>query len=133
MFSLIIVIISIALVAAIAIATLWYGGTQFSQGQNKAIAARVLNEGSQLLGATRIYQADHGNALPNSVQDLVNAEYLRNIEGLQTEWSMTTDYFVTSSVPYELCQEINRQIGVDSVPSCEDAGAIGRSLCCEMP
>jgi sensor histidine kinase regulating citrate/malate metabolism len=48
MFSLIITIISIALVAAIAVATLYYGGTQFSQGTAKATADQIISAAQQI-------------------------------------------------------------------------------------
>lgn len=58
MFSLIITIISIALVAALALATLYYGGSAFNKGSAGATAARLINEGQQLNGAIQVLRAD---------------------------------------------------------------------------
>ncbi len=58
MFSLIITIISIALVAALALATLYYGGSAFNRGSDAADAARLINEGQQINGAVAIAKAD---------------------------------------------------------------------------
>lgn len=58
MFSLIITIISIALVAALALATLYYGGSAFNKGSDGATAARLINEGQQVNGAITILRAD---------------------------------------------------------------------------
>ena len=44
MFSLIVTIIAIALVAALALATLYYGGSAFNQSSAKAQAAKLLNQ-----------------------------------------------------------------------------------------
>lgn len=57
MFSLIITIISIALVAALALATLYYGGASFSRGKEGREAARLINEGPKAHGV-RFEQAE---------------------------------------------------------------------------
>lgn len=57
MFSLIITIISIALVTALALATIYYGGSAFRQGGDAAAAARFINEGQQLSGAAAVAEA----------------------------------------------------------------------------
>ena len=58
MFSLIITIISIALVAALALATLYFGGDAFNQGSAKASAATVVNQAQQISGANTLYFLD---------------------------------------------------------------------------
>lgn len=78
MFSLIITIISIALVAALALATLYYGGNAFLRGSSDAYATRLLNQGQQILGAAELYRADNGS-WPQSMQALVDGNYLREI------------------------------------------------------
>ena len=57
MFSLIITIISIALVAALALATLYYGGDAFNQGRAGADASRLINEGQQVNAAVALAAA----------------------------------------------------------------------------
>ena len=58
MFSLIITIISIALVAALALATLYYGGNAFNKGSAEANASKIINEGQQVNGAVQLARAD---------------------------------------------------------------------------
>lgn len=58
MFSLIITIISIALVAALALATIYYGGSAFNKGSADAKASQFINEGQQLNGAITMNKAD---------------------------------------------------------------------------
>lgn len=58
MFSLIITIISIALVAALALATIYYGGNAFNKGSAEAKASQLINEGQQINGAVAMYNAD---------------------------------------------------------------------------
>lgn len=77
MFSLIITIISIALVAALALATLYYGGTAFNQGRAKADAAKLLTQTQQLLGAADMFIAREGR-VPNGTAELVSLGYLKS-------------------------------------------------------
>jgi type II secretory pathway pseudopilin PulG len=58
MFSLIITIISIALVAALAVATIYYGGTAFTTGSTKAQAAGLVSSAQQIAGAEVLYFND---------------------------------------------------------------------------
>ena len=58
MFSLIITIISIALVAALALATIYYGGTAFNRGTAEAKASQLINEGQQINAAVALAKAD---------------------------------------------------------------------------
>lgn len=60
MFSLIITIVAIALVAALALATLYYGGTAFQKSTVSAKATRVITHGQQIQGAQDAFRADFG-------------------------------------------------------------------------
>jgi hypothetical protein len=71
MFSLIITIISIALVAALALATLYYGGASWLRGGAAADAATLANQGQQIRAAMELYYADH-SAYPGALADLAN-------------------------------------------------------------
>ena len=78
MFSLIITIISIALVAAIAVATLYYGGSTMSQGTVKAQAAQYVTEGQQIEGAVTLFYSDNIR-YPTDLNELVLDGYLNTI------------------------------------------------------
>lgn len=58
MFSLIISIISIALVAALAAATVYFGGAAFNKGSAGADASTFINAGQQIAGAFTLASAD---------------------------------------------------------------------------
>jgi hypothetical protein len=58
-FSLIVTVISIALVAALALATLFYGGSAFNQGSATAQATTRITEGQQMLGAAELFYTDN--------------------------------------------------------------------------
>ena len=75
MFSLIITIISIALVAALAVASVYYGGSAFSQGSAKASASTLVAQAQQIAGANTLYANDNGGTFAQNVDDLV-PEYL---------------------------------------------------------
>jgi hypothetical protein len=78
MFSLIITIISIALVAALALATLYYGGKAFNKGSATAEATKILTQGQQLQGAAELYKADTG-AYPLTMQAMLDGKYLTSV------------------------------------------------------
>lgn len=82
MFSLIITIISIALVAALALTTLYYGGAAFNQGAARAEASKILLQGQQLLGASDLYFTDN-RVWPAAIADLVTGGYLKQIPVVQ--------------------------------------------------
>ncbi len=60
MFQLIVAVISIALIAVLAIASIYYGGTAFNQGQMKGQVTALVNAGQQLAGAQALYSTDFG-------------------------------------------------------------------------
>lgn len=74
MFSLIITIISIALVAVLALASIYYGGNAVGQGSDSARASQLINEGQQLQGLAAMSTAQ-GNTV-TAVGDLVTTGHL---------------------------------------------------------
>ena len=87
MFSLIITIISIALVAALAVATLYYGGSQFSQGSAKAQADQLISQAQQIAGANTLYSNDHGGSFDTTVSDLQSNNYLNSTPAVSSTLS----------------------------------------------
>ena len=70
MFSLIISIIAIALVVALAGASLYYGGDAFTQGNAKAVASTYTNQAQQIQGAKVLADAEGETfVLANAVVD----------------------------------------------------------------
>ena len=86
MFSLIITIISIALVAAIAVATLYYGGSQFSQGTAKAQADQIISGAQQIAGANTLYANNVGGGQYDGAgaSDLVTQGFLSAVPTVAT-------------------------------------------------
>lgn len=132
MFSLIITLISIALVAALALASLYYGGPVFNQGAARAKVAQIQNAFQQLSGANELYKADTG-AYAQSLNELVAQQYLKSIPVAQADqgllgsayaadsfsFSMVApgiNTFAASMVSVDICKEVNKQaFGVEGV------------------
>lgn len=136
MFSLIITIISIALVAALALATLYYGGAAFNKGSAGAQAARLINEGQQINGAVQVLKADQaansvvGDTVPEDIAGLAT-NYLSQVP---TKWDASTlleagIVFTTDAVSGEVCDEVNKRAGVgqelDEIVNTETASIYG--------
>lgn len=115
MFSLIITIISIALVAALALATLYYGGSAFNRGSTGATAARLINEGQQINGAVQIAKADFASesiaAAVVDVDGLVAGKYLAQLpSGWDGAATLESGLVMTAAnVGIEVCDEVNKR------------------------
>lgn len=126
MFSLIITVISIALVAALALATLYYGGSAFNKGAAKADAAKILLQGQQLIGASELFKAGE-NRWPANMAELQSSKYITSVPQAKaavqsavelanaagTEWTMPkakTPMFLLSNVAsLDVCGYVNQQ------------------------
>ncbi|MFK4132128.1 hypothetical protein ACI2KR_07495 [Pseudomonas luteola] len=144
MFALIISIIAIALVVALAGATLYYGGDAFSKGSARSTAAALVNQGQQISGAWTLYKADHGGSVPTGTSDaqlsaLVSGQYLAAVPTSPTNtsdapqaWAVTGGSTTgsdgqTTATPYvanvggasaEVCKEVGNLPGAGGVFSC---------------
>jgi len=128
MFSLIIVIVSVALVVAVVAATLYHGGDTVTEGSRHAQSAQILNEGSQLRGALVLYQANTG-AEATSVTDLVTSKTLTTaLPG----WEIIDGYAYRSVDNRDVCLAANEKVGVHTVPACSDATYAGTAVCCSQ-
>lgn len=125
MFSLIITVISIALVAALALATLYYGGNAFNEGRARAEASKLHNHAQQLLGAADLFYVQKGR-YPTSEAELVSEGFLDSVPIASapansvsaamaaTAWDMPVGgqpVFVLAGgqVDYEVCATFNEQ------------------------
>lgn len=78
MFSLIIAIISIALVVALVAASGFFGGSAMTDAKAQAEAARLRTEEQQILAGMDLFNADY-RRWPDNVQELVTTGYLRSV------------------------------------------------------
>lgn len=132
MFSMIITVISIALVAVLAIATIYYGASYMSDGTTKAQVARVLQEGNQIVGAFELYRVDNETMKPGTsddmVKELTDGSYLAKWPG--AEWSLQSDFAVRGDLTDKMCLEVNKKFGIEGIPSCDSAGITDKTFCC---
>jgi hypothetical protein len=126
MFSLIITIISIALVAALALATIYYGGSAFNRGSDSAKASQIINEGQQVNGAAQMALADIAagsfTAPTGTVADLVTGNYLANLPAdfnstTNTDATLAATTYVTATVTPGVCSQINTKAGLATAPT----------------
>jgi hypothetical protein len=126
MFSLLITIVSVALVAALAIATIFYGGEAYRNGKTRAVATSAITQGQQLLAAAELFRV-HKGRWPLNSQELIDANYLKsvpepvpNIAGTaaRAEWTQVQEgapaYWVLRNVSESVCREINQQVRGDN-------------------
>ncbi len=136
MFSLIITIISIALVAALALATLYFGGDAFNQGSAKAAAATVVNQAQQINGANTLHFLDE-QVYATDVAALVTGEYLAsapnpgNISESDYALDVNTGSITLDGVPTAVCDAVNEQAGLDARPAdaVTAAGSVAQFSC----
>lgn len=141
MISLIITLVSIALVAIISVVVIYNGGMEFMSGSDKAAYAQLINESGQIRGALEIYAVENMGNSPASVQDLIDGGYLKtsaaknmNISSGDEDWIFKFDNLVSRHVSEaEQCAAINLSSGgsgeVADIPSCSDAHS-ETSPCC---
>ncbi len=112
MFSLIIVIISIALIAALAITTLFFGGDVFLKGTSDAEAAQYINESSQISAAVRLFQAERLGEMPDDLQvDLVDNNYLKEMPQSGELWAIGDNSLVKGVADEKTCEKVNEKSG----------------------
>lgn len=144
MFSLIITVVSLALVIVLTLAVFYYGGSDtMSKGQDEAHAAKALNEISQIQSAIFSYNVSEGK-FPDSLGALVEKNHLKElpegwsdeesgeIEGLESRRLNIGDTAREALV----CELINNRLSLGFeegfVPSCSDTSIVTPSFrgCC---
>lgn len=99
MFQLIVAVISIALVAILAIASIYYGGSAFLQSSTKAAVTSLVNGGQQIAGAQALYKTDHAGAattFANLLTDANGNHYLTQAPALPSVATGTWDLASTA-------------------------------------
>lgn len=132
MFALIITIFGIALMAAATAAFLYFGGDYAKDSRVAIDHTTVVNVGGQIAGALEIYKAESGD-FPQGTSDeirqaLIDKNYLTNVP--VADWQFEKDFVVRENITEETCREINKKIGIDSIPACTDEAYTTRTLCC---
>ena len=98
MFNLIVAVISIALIAAMAAASIFYGGSAFGSGTAQAQASTLVNNGQQVSGAQQLYMIDNSGNRANDI-DVLTPAYL---QALPTAPSNSTGPNATDTGAWEI-------------------------------
>lgn len=111
MFSLIITIISIALVAALAVASIYYGGDALSEGRADAAAATLVNQYQQIQGAADIYRAQKMEVAAD-IAALVDADLLQAAPKVSTDitaesWEMDGGVITIAGLQPAVCRAVD--------------------------
>jgi len=129
MFSLIITVISIALVAALAVASVYYLGGQAKSAGAKVAAAEYMNIGETIKGAINMYRATNGNQMPADIDALVAAELLGS--DLGGTWALAGDNVTQADIDVDTCAIVNLMIHDEEVVyNCTDMPS-GKPGCCD--
>lgn len=118
MFSLIIAIVSIALIVALVAATMYHGGDTLTQGRAKADAAAIVAGAQQVSGAAVMHLSLEGTRAAN-IGALVTAKYLASIPttgnltlATDTTDPLNTKYLVDGTTASDdVCVAINKAAG----------------------
>lgn len=129
MFHLIIVIVSLALVTALVLATVYYGNRSFSDSHVKAEAARRVNEGVQIQAAAKLYRVNE-HRVAQTLEDLVASDYLRS-QVMTADWGSFQGTAQVTDVSTNQCELMNAMLGVEGIPSCADPRYMQRPVCCQ--
>jgi hypothetical protein len=104
MFQLIVTIISIALIVALALASIFYGGSAFTNSSAKSTEAALVNGGQQIAAAQILYSNDNGGSMGTLAALLATTSagttYLAATPSLPTSmgaWVVSTDGTVASA------------------------------------
>ena len=127
MFSLIISIISIALVASLALASIYYGGAAFNKGTTDADASTIINQGQQIQAAVTLSDVDR--VVIANLQGLVTGEYLQEVPQFGGEnWADPVSGYslLSGTVSADVCASLNEKAGHDSAATAgSEAGVFG--------
>lgn len=129
MFSLIITIVSIALVVALVAATMYHGGDTLTQGRTTADAAAFVAGAQQVGGAAVMYLSLEGQEA-TTVAQLVTEKYLASapvVKGtaLAIPAAAADANLVSSTVTSDaVCEAINKAAGAATPDAVTDIGSL---------
>lgn len=114
MFSLIITIIAIAFVAALAGASVYYGGSAFNQGTAGADASTLINQGQQVNVAVALATVAGDWDETSTDVDTLSPEYLTQVPNFEgSTFSVDGDYVTLAGgvINQDVCDEVNERAG----------------------
>lgn len=138
MFSLIITLVSIALVVILVLATVYFGGSAFGRGAVKTSALTIVNQSIQIAAAGDIALAQ-GRVLPTGTTVVIPADLLNSMpvppgnayvsgQPAATDWEyylpgQSRHFGLGTKLKQSVCMEVNRQQGFIGVPAAWDGSS----------
>ena len=127
MFQLIVAVISIALVAALAIASIFYGGDAFTKSSERANVTALINQAQQIAGANALYKTDTGNDAPNVATlatETNGIQYLAQVPNgskiTTGDWAFDGDDIVIAFADANACDgDIGTYIAAEGAGECD--------------
>lgn len=119
MFQLIVAVISIALVAALAIASIFYGGDAFTRSSERANVTALVNQAQQIAGAATLYKTDNAIDAPN-VAALVSGEYLATVPSAPKLADEGDGWFLTPGV------DVRIELNTGATSICDVDGEVSK-------
>lgn len=138
MFQLIVAVISIALVAALAGASIYYGGSAFSGSTAKANVTSLINQGQQISGAVTLYRTDNSGGNPANIDALVT-EYMQSVptppQIADGDWALgsgseVANIALDSESAAAVCAEVVKQSGSSDTADDADTPPDGVQFAC---
>jgi hypothetical protein len=117
MFQLIVVVLGIALVALLALASIFWGGEAFTEGSARAAYAQNVNSAAQIEAAMQLYHQDHARF--STKQDMALLEELYSMKYLKEipigDWKVQPGslYKPIEIQSVDNCKIMNRVAGYD--------------------
>ncbi|WP_018234450.1 hypothetical protein [Thioalkalivibrio thiocyanodenitrificans] len=121
MFSLIITMISIALLAALAMVSIYYGGSAYTDRTDQAAAAKIVNDANQISGAALLFKIQEGRTA-QGVEELIPRYLTALPQGWNSGQGVLDGYVASNEVVLSdrACEDINARMGYDfpQIPEC---------------
>jgi len=138
MYSLIIVVIAIALAVILMLATIYYGGTAFTRDSTRLVAHTLVNQSGQIAAARQIARAE-GRPLPEGTTVQLPPDLLTSTPippkaayAAGTPTAEDWEYYLATSKEHfglslklnqKTCMEINRSQGFIGIPAAWDGAS----------
>lgn len=127
MFQIIVAVVAIALVAIMAIAMIWYGGSVFSSAGEKGRFDGYVQQGTQIQASIKLYNVDTGG-LPSGTSDAQFSTLQTNNYLSSTPpggWIIDNQVIYKPLTDNAQCKRFNQYAGKDVSDTVQPTGATG--------
>lgn len=123
MFSLIITVLTIALVVTLSVATVYYGSSAFVEGSSSAAASTVMEQAIQINSYAELYATHESGRKPSDIESELIPTYMSAKPILKSgyfqpsggEWEIENGHLILRNLREDICEEI----GVERYFQCD--------------